>query len=136
MAQHLATLKIGDLMHADTGTISPVAPFSEIVSRFLHSSHDFLHVVDGDRFLGAISLHDIKSYLDRPELESLVISQDVMRDDHPSLRPEMSMTEALGLFTTADCERLPVTDGNFGLLGVVTKTDVLLFLAGKPRNPA
>ena len=136
VAQHLAKLKIGDLMRPDAGTISPVAPFSEIVRHFLHSSHDFIHVVDDGRFLGAISLHDIKAHLDRPELESLIISQDVMRDDHPSLRPEMSMTEALDFFSSAKSERLPVTDDQRRFLGVVTETDVLLFLAGKPRMVA
>ena len=59
VAQHLATLKIGDLMQEDSGTVSSVAPFGDIVRRFLHSRHDFLHVVDNGRFLGAISLHDI-----------------------------------------------------------------------------
>jgi len=93
-------------------------------------------MVDGGRFVGVISLHDIKSYLDHPELESLVISQDVMWDDSPCLRPEMSLAEALDLFGRADSERLPVTDENSGFLGVVTKTDVLLFLAGRPGNPA
>lgn len=134
VAQHLATLKIGDLMQPDPGTLSPLASFGEIVSRFLHSSHDFIHVVNDGRFLGAISLHDIKSCLDRPELESFVIAQDVMRDDHPHLRPDMSMTEALECFAKAGSERLPVTDGNSTLLGVLAKTDVLLFLAGKPRG--
>ncbi len=59
-----------------------------------------------------------------------------MRDDHPSLRPEMSMVEALEFFSSAKTERLPVTDKQRRLLGVVTETDVLLFLAGKPRMTA
>jgi len=136
VAQHLATLKVGDLMHPDTGTISPLASFREIARRFLTCSHDFLHVVDGERFVGAISLHDIKSYLEHPELESLVISQDVMRDDHPSLRPQMSLAQALDFFSSAESERLPVIDEHASFLGVVTKNDVLLFLAGKPRSLA
>jgi CIC family chloride channel protein len=134
VAQHLARLKIGDLMQPDAGAVSRVAPFGEIVASFLHSTHNFLLVVDDGRFRGAIALHDIKSYLDQPELESFVIAQDVMRDDHPCLRPEMSMTEALDLFAAATSERLPVTDVNSVFLGVVSKTDVLLFLAGRPRK--
>ena len=136
VAQHLATLKIGDLMHDDSGTVSPLAPFGEIVRQFMHSTQDFLHVVDDGRFVGAISLHDIKSYLDRPEMESLVIAQDVMRYDHPTLLPEMSMAEALDFFATVGTQRLPVTDASSRFLGVVTETDVLLFLAGKPRSNA
>ena len=136
MAQHLATLKIGDLMHEDPGTVSSLATFGEIVRQFMHSTQDFLHVVDDGRFVGAISLHDIKSYLDRPELESLVIAQDVMRYDHPTLLPEMSMTKALDFFAKVGTQRLPVTDASSRFLGVVTETEVLLFLAGKPRSNA
>jgi CIC family chloride channel protein len=136
VAQHLATLKVGDLMQPDTATIPPVAGFGEIARRFLHSSHDFLHVVDGGRCRGAISLHDIKSYLDHPELEALVIAQDVMRDDHPSLRADTSLADALDSFGCAQSERLPVLDEDANLLGVLSKTDVLLFLAGKPRRTA
>ena len=136
VARHLATLKIGDLLRPDSGTLSPVASFGEIVRIFLHSSHVFIHVVGDGRFLGAISLHDIKSHLDRPELESFIIAQDVMRDDHPRLRPEMSMTDALDYFAVAGSKRLPVTDADSRFLGVVTETDVLVFLAGKPRNTA
>lgn len=134
VAQHLATLKVGDLMHPDTATIAPVAAFGEIARRFLQSSHDFLHVVDGGRLLGAISLHDIKSYLDQPELEAFVIAQDVMREDHPRLHPGTSLADALDSFGAAQSERLPVTDDRANLLGALSKTDVLLFLAGKPRH--
>lgn len=134
VAQHLAMLKIGDLMQADAGTVSPLAPFGEIVRRFLHSRHDFLHVVDNGHLLGAISLHDIKSYLDHPELDSSVIAEDVMRYDQPCLRPEMSMTEALDFFASTGSDRLPVTDASSRFLGVITESDVLLFLAGKPRS--
>ncbi len=136
VAQQLARLKIGDLMQPDLGTVSSLASFGQIVSSFLHSTHHFIHVVDQGRFVGAIALYDIKPFLDQPELESLVIAHDVMHDDHPCLRPEMSMTEALDFFASATSERLPVTDINSQFLGVISKTDVLLFLAGKPRTRA
>ena len=41
--------------------------------------HRFQHVyiVDEDRrLLGAVSLHDVKTFLDRPELENVVIAAD------------------------------------------------------------
>lgn len=136
VAQHLSTLKIGDLMQPDVGTISPMASFGEIARRFLHSRFDFLHVIDDGKFLGAISLHDIKSYLDNPELESLVNAYDVMREDLPTLRPTMTMAEALQIFSLCDAERLPVTAEGARFLGVVSRTDALLFLAGKPRRTA
>jgi len=133
VAQYLATLKIGDLMQADHGTISSHASFGEIAKGFLHSRHDYLHVVDDGRFKGAVALHDIRAYLDQPELEKLVIAHDVMHDDHPCLRAGMPMVDALHFFSTVQSERLPVTDENSRFLGVISKTDLILFLAGKPN---
>jgi CIC family chloride channel protein len=134
VAQHLATLKVGDLLVPDAGTLSPDSTFGEVARGFLQSRHEFLHVVDRGRFLGVVSLHDIKPYLDQPELESLLIARDVMREDFPSLQPGQTMNEALDTFGQADSERLPVTESDGKLLGAVAKTDVLLFLAGKPRK--
>ena len=65
-----------------------------------------------------------------------MIAQDVMRYDHPTLLPEMSMTKALDFFAKVGTQRLPVTDASSRFLGVVTETEVLLFLAGKPRSNA
>lgn len=45
----------------------------------------------------------------------------------------MSMTGALDFFASVGTQRLPVTAASSRFLGVVTETDVLLFLAGKPR---
>jgi CIC family chloride channel protein len=134
VAQHLSTLKVGDLMVPDRGTLSPNASFGEVAKAFLQSRYEFIHIVQDDRFLGVISLHDIKPYLDQPELESLLIARDVMRDDFVRLQPEQTMNEALDLFGQAEAERLPVTSITGALLGSVTKTDVLLFLAGKPKR--
>lgn len=54
--------------------------------------------------------------------------------DMPQLAPARTMDETLGAFAQSDCERLPVTSPQGDLLGVLSKTDVLLFLAGKPRD--
>lgn len=134
VAQHLAALKIGDLMKEDAGCLPATATFGEIARSFLQNRHDFLHIVDDGRFLGAVSLHDIKPYLDQPELESLIIARDVMRDDFPSLKEGQTMGEALNVFGDSEAERLPVIDSKGTLLGAVTRTDVLLFLAGRPRK--
>lgn len=134
VAQHLATLKVGDLMSKDPGTLSPNATFGEVAKAFLQSRYEFLHIVEDGCFLGVVSLHDIKPYLDQPELEGLLIARDVMREDFPRLQPWQTMNEALDTFGQSEAERLPVTDAANGLMGAVTKTDVLLFLAGKPKR--
>ena len=136
VAQHLSSLTVGDLMAPDPATLDPNSTFGEVARAFLQSRHPFLHLVDQGRLIGVVSLHDIKPYLDQPDLESLLIARDVMREEFPCLHPGQTLNEALGQFGGAEAERLPVTDDRGTLLGAITRADVLLFLAGKPREAA
>ena len=42
-----------------------------------------------------ISLHDIKGYLHESDLGQLVIARDLLRDNYPTIGPEVPLTEAL-----------------------------------------
>ncbi len=132
---YLATLKVGDLMHAANEPVPADAGFGEVAKAFLQSRRDFLSVVENGRFVGTILLHDIKPYLDQPDLESVLIAKDVMREEASRLSPGQNLYDALGTFGRAESECLPVLDKDSRLLGNLTKTDVLLFLAGSPKAP-
>ena len=134
--KQLAELHVRDLMKSDPLTVSPQARFGEIGQKFIASRFNYLYVIDRERFIGAISLHDIKSYLNSPELAELVIARDILREGFPTVHPGASLTEALEQFTEHDGERLPViTESGSTLLGSVSKTDVILALAGSHRSP-
>jgi chloride channel protein, CIC family len=132
---YLATLKVGDLMRAADDPIPAEAGFSVVARAFLQSRREILHVVENGRYAGTISLHDIKPYLEQPDLEALLIAKDVMREESSWLRVNQAMDEALHVFGRAETENLAVVDQDFRLLGSMTKTDVLLFLAGRPQHP-
>ena len=134
MARHLASLQLRDLILADKSLIPASFSFGAVAKQFLHSRHEYLHVEENRRFIGAIALQDIKPYLDQQELESFLIAKDLVRENSPRLQSTHSMAEALEIFANADRERLPVTDPENHLLGIITKNDILLFLAGKPRQ--
>ena len=96
--------------------------------------YQHIYVVDHEnRLLGAISLHDVKSFLDRPELESVVIAADIMDEDFPRVSTGQGMNEALHQFSAARSERLPVVDSLHSkrLIGSISKTDIILHLAGE-----
>ena len=135
VTEYLAKLKVGDLMTQDHAPVSANATFGDVVRSFLHGRSEFLHVVEDGRFAGTISLHDIKPYLDQPDLEGLLIAKDVMREDARALESSQSMDSALLAFGQADSECLPVVDKTRKFLGSVTRTDLLLFLAGTSRHP-
>ncbi|MDQ6808479.1 MAG: ClcB-like voltage-gated chloride channel protein [Verrucomicrobiota bacterium] len=133
--QQLAELHVRDLMKPDPVSVSADAHFGEIGEKFVANRFNYLYVTDGDRFIGAVSLHDIKNYLNAPELAQVVIARDILREAFPSVRPGASLTEALDNFTRHDGERLPVLNNaaDARLIGSLSKTDVILALAGSNR---
>ncbi len=135
VTEYLAKLKVGDLMTQAHEPVVADAGFGEVVRTFLHGRSEFLHVVDGERFVGAISLHDIKPYLDHPDLEELLIARDVMIDGVCVLEAGQSLASALATFGESQSDCLPVVGRAREYLGSVTRADLLLFLAGTSRQP-
>ena len=129
-SRQLAELHVRDLMKPNPLTISLTTGFSEIGDKFINTRFNYLYVTDHGRFLGAVSLHDIKSYLNTPELAKVVIAGDLLRDSIPVVRANASLTEALERFSHHDGERLPVLSQDRQLAGSIAKTDVILALAG------
>ena len=134
----LAELHVRDLVKKDPLTVPGTARFAEIAQKFIASRVNHLYVTDAGRFVGAISLHDIKNYLNAPELAELVIADDIVHHGFPVVRPEATLAEAMESFVHHDGERLPVVSrsADHRLIGSISKTDVILALAGSSRSPA
>ena len=128
----LSRLKVAQLMKVAPVEIHTNSRFSEIALAFLQHRFNYLYVTDEQhRFCGAVSLHDIKSYLNEPNLAELVIASDILRVDFPTVPLEGTLDEALRNFLNHDCERLPVLGEDRHLAGSISKTDILLALAEK-----
>ncbi|MFL6542969.1 MAG: ClcB-like voltage-gated chloride channel protein [Chthoniobacterales bacterium] len=128
----LAHVRVADLLKPDPLAVLETARFREIGQDFITHRFNYLYVVDPARqFKGAISLHDIKAYLNDPALADLVIARDVMRFDFPTIDRKTSIRDALQRFSEHEGERLPVVaDAESGeLIGTVSKTDLILALA-------
>lgn len=134
VSEYLAGLKVGGLMGAARDSIPAEAGFRDVVARFLQSRCELLNVEENGKFAGTVSLHDIKPYLDQPELEALLIAKDVMREDTQRLTPGQSVGEALRAFGGSEFDRLPVLAEDGRIIGSLTKNDLLLFLAGSPKD--
>jgi chloride channel protein, CIC family len=135
-SKQLAELHVRDLTKGNPLTISPDAGFSEIGEKFIATRFNYLYVTEGERFLGAVSLHDIKNYLNSPEPARVVIAGDILRDHFPTVPPEATLREALERFSQHDGERLPVVTNSRQnrLVGTISETDVILALAGSNRS--
>ena len=138
-SSQLAEVSVTDLIRTDPITLPEQASFAEIARTFLQFQFQHIYVVGEDRrFLGAVSLHDVKAFLDRPELETVVIAADIMDENFPRISPLQGTAEALRKFSETNAERLPVVD-NFNsqrLIGSISKTDLILHLAGEQSRPS
>jgi chloride channel protein, CIC family len=135
--QQLAKANIEQLIRRDPVTLPQNAPFAEIEKSFLQHQYRNLYVVGDNReFLGAVSMHDLKKLLDRPELTENMVASDVMKADFPRVSPVQGMADALEQFSKVNAERLPVVDSLISrrLIGTISKTDIMLHLAGKAQS--
>ena len=132
--QQLAEAKIIDLIRRDPVTLPKNATFAEIAKTFVQHRLQHIYITGKEgQLLGAVSLHDIKEFLDQPELAKMAIAADLLNEDFPRITPEQGMGAALERFTEADSERLPVVEdlNSRRLIGSLSKTDIMLHLAGK-----
>jgi CIC family chloride channel protein len=130
----LAEVDLVDLIKRDPLTLPQNATFAQIVQTFVQHQFQHIYIVDGQRkLLGAVSLHQVKAFLDRPELETVVIAGDIMDENFPSISLLHSTGDALKRFSETRSERLPVVDNPTlqRLIGSISKTDIILHLAGE-----
>jgi chloride channel protein, CIC family len=129
--------RVADMMRPNPPVVSATAHFADIARMFLNVRVNNLYVVDNaGKFLGVVSLHDIKPYLGEPDLAELVIARDILRDDFPRVGPEQLLTDALSGFMGIQDERLPVVEIDGTLRGSLAKSDVLLTLVEKRKKAA
>jgi CIC family chloride channel protein len=135
--QQLAEAKIADLIQLDPLTLPAKATFAEIAQTFVQQPFQHIYIVgQNNQFLGAVSLHDIKEYLDRPELATMFIATDLMNEDFPRISRFQGMGDAFEKFSEVRSERLPVVDDldSCHLIGSISKTDIMLYLSGKQNT--
>src|ERR1700730_961727 len=134
----LAEVNLVDLIKRDPLTLPQNATFAQIAQNFVQHQFQHIYIIDDDRrLLGAVSLHDVKAFLDRPELETVVIAVIIMEQNFPRISPLHSMADALKKFSETRSERLPVVDNltSQRLIGSISKTDIILHLAGEESRP-
>lgn len=119
------------LMKPDPPAVALVAPFAEIARAFVQHRINYLYVVGEDRrFLGAISIHDVKEFLHTAELSDQVIADDLVQTKFPVVFPETSLVHAMKAFSRHPGDRLPIvsSDAKRELLGSISKNDLILAL--------
>lgn len=127
----MPVISLESLVRPGPPSVTPEATFQEICNAFITTRINHLYVVDANqRFVGVVSLHDIKPFLGQPEIATGVLATDIVREEFPTIPPNAQLSEALSAFTQHPVERLPVVadDGSRRLLGSLAKNDLLVAL--------
>ena len=115
------------VMHTNVKLLPAGAELDEVLRFIERSRLDHFPVVDGQgRFVGTISLADVRDIIYRPELRALVTAQDLLEDDLVTASPDETLEELFEKFRAHKARDLIVLDAQTGtVLGIVEQRDVL-----------
>ena len=127
----MQTNYVRDLMRADHDPVLDDATFEQVMNVFAGSRRDTLYVVDQRGALrGHVHIHDVKFFINDPNLTSCVIAADLTRSTDP-VTPDQPLAAIFERFDDPDLEELPVvrsaTDQT--LIGRLTRRDVIALLS-------
>ena len=132
---------VASVMTADVVTVTPGAPYKEVIERLRERRVSAAPVVDSERHvIGVVSEADLLLKEERPDQEpggALVHPHDaakaearnaaaLMSAPAVTVRPEATLTEAARLMHRRHVKRLPVVDNEGRLVGIVSRADLLL----------
>lgn len=120
--------RVSEVMMRDCPAVPPGLTLKELVDDYILSSgRRCFPVVEGNRALGLITLHNIKQV--PPELRSRMTLAEAMipLDKLKWVGPGEDLSSVLQLMTTEDVNQLPVVDGA-NIVGMVARENLLAFI--------
>jgi CIC family chloride channel protein len=125
----LTTTMVADLMRPDAAWISETATFDVVVGMLRKTRKDYIYVTDQEGALrGAISLHDLKSYLGEEDLSQAIIAADIAIPV-PQATRDQTLAQILDSFDDVELHEIPIVDEDRKLIGVVDRRDVISALS-------
>jgi CIC family chloride channel protein len=124
----METMTAKDIVREDPTTLKTTDNVTDILARFMDNRRSNLYVLDDKRrFLGAVSLHDLKQVLQQSQDLGFILAVDVMYPDFPFVTADDRLTRVLEVFATHDYERLPVLADaeSRRFTGLISKRDVI-----------
>jgi CIC family chloride channel protein len=121
--------RVRDHMAPALETIRPDAPATGLVDLMLSSPADQFYVLNAaDSLVGTISLDDARRILlSPPSMLRVLMAEDLMRRDIPTVTPDDTLSSSLAKFSTSGLSELPVirSEADRRLLGTLAREDVL-----------
>lgn len=124
----LDSIFVRDVMNREYDFVKAQTPLGEIVTLLQHSEFTDFPVVEADGVLrGVVSFQDIRSVMREHEIYSLIIAEDVIGGEPPSVQADATLSQALTVFSACEVDNLPVVDTqeNRRLVGVITRSNLM-----------
>lgn len=122
----LGTWKVSDVMTTSVTTIGLDATTQDAIDLIASTGHSAFPVVSDGHLAGIVSRSDLFRQ-DRPRPEMLA---DVVRADVVVAHPDESLRGAVERMLQEGVEHLPVADDEGRLVGICTRTDILMSQQG------
>ncbi len=127
----IPNIRVGDVGIKEVYTVSPENTLRETAKLFAEKNISGAPVVDDDRLVGIISLHDIAENIDNVDKKV----EEVMNRNVITIHKDEKIYDALVIMNKNNVGRLVIVDENDKIIGIITRTDILKIISGKfPEN--
>ena len=136
--EKLAPRHVSSIMTRHVDAVGPDAPLSEVRDLFAQRALHHVLVVAGERLVGLIALSDlVRAGMDPTQRAEPGLSQDNLLARHVmqerstvvTASEDMTVGQAAATLSDGSFHALPIVDANDRLLGIVTSTDLIRYLA-------
>ncbi len=129
----LSGLKVKDIMVTEMQTIEPSISLDEAVDRyFLRFAYGGFPVIDRGKFLGILTLKEVKN-VPREDWGRVKVSEVfVPHEKRWEISPDADVTKALELMIKEDKGRIVVTEGD-KIIGLITRNGIARYVQIKGR---
>jgi CBS domain-containing protein len=135
----LKTTKVSEIMTTNLFTIEITDELRKADEIMKREQIKHVPVVEGTKYIGIITSHRILEYTlrhlydfnedEKDFIETRILDFDnIIEKNLHLLYPEDSIMKVIELFTKYKSDVLPVVDWDKNLLGLITTTDIFLFL--------
>ena len=122
----LTLMKMDNVIETDLAIVTPEATLGELVKVISKSHRNLFPVVNPKtgRFVGVVSLDEVRNIMFRPELYNRYTVQDLMTMPPGRIVSNMSMDKVMDIFENTGAWNLPVVDEKDKYIGFVSKSKI------------
>ena len=120
-------MNVRDVMTARPRCAAPDTPLSQVAELMETQDIGAIPILDGDRLAGMITDRDIVVRAVAEDKDPRAMpSREISTGELVTARPDQDLSDALHLMAQHQVRRLPVTDDQNRLAGVVSQADIAL----------